>query len=146
MSRPTAISSTDVSPKIRSVSVFDADALSKAVRSSNFEHVQLESGSFQAELKRLDLGALPVDSGFYSRKVIARDDLPPGHIILGCLLDSREEGYINGYRFRRNDIVIFPEGSELDHMQPAATNWCAIQLPGSILEEIGGTEMWLDRI
>ena len=132
--------------EIHSLNLFDAGALSEAVRSSRLEHLQVERGDFRAELKRIDLGRLTVDSGCYTRKVIARGDFPPGHVILGCVLDSREPGCINGYRFNRNDVVIFPEGSELDYIQPAFTSWCSIQLEKNVLEEAGCAEMTFDRV
>ncbi len=132
--------------EIQSLRLFDADALSEAVRSSSFEHVQLERGDFRAELKHIQLGRLAIDSGCYTRKLLARGDFPAGKIILGCVLDSREEGCINGYRFRHNDVVIFPEGAELDYILPAATTWCSIQLPEALLEEAGCAKMSPDTI
>ena len=133
-------------PVLQSLELFDPDALSEAVQSSSFEHVQLEHGCFHAQLKHIDLGSLKIDSGCYTRKVIARGEFPSDTVILGCVLDSREEGSINGYRFRQNDIVIFPDGAELDYIQPAATTWCAVQLPVNLLAEIGCTERTPNRI
>jgi AraC family ethanolamine operon transcriptional activator len=134
------------SPVLQSLELFDPDALSESVRSSSFEHVQLEHGCFHAQLKHIDLGSLKIDSGRYTRKVIARGEFPSSTVILGCVLDSREEGSINGYRFRQNDVVIFPDGAELDYILPAATTWCAVQLPVKRLAEIGFTELILNRI
>lgn len=133
-------------PCIQTLSLFDADAMSEAVRSSHFEHMQLEAGDFQAELKRLELGGITIDSGCYTRKVLARGDFPTDKIIIGCILDSREEGEINGYRFSRNDIIIYPKGSELDYIQPAFTNWCAIQVSEGLLEAAGYSETRIDGI
>ena len=133
----TTSSLVNTTPETQFLNLFDADALSDAVRSSSFEHVQLERGEFRADLKHIDVGRLTIDSGRYTRKLVARGEFPPGKVILGCVLDSREEGCINGYRFRRNDVVIFPEGAELDYLLPAATNWCAIQLSETLLEEAG---------
>ena len=48
---------------VQSLRLFDADALAEAVRSSRFEHVQVERGDFQAVLKRIDLGYLNLESG-----------------------------------------------------------------------------------
>ncbi len=141
----TAPAAVSAPPEVRSLRLFDADALAEAVRGSRFEHVQVERGVFLAELKRVDIGDLNVNSGCYTRKVIARGDFPPGSIVLGCVLDSREEGYINGYRFNRNDVVIFPQGAELDYVQPAATRWCAIALSETLLKEAGCQEMRIDK-
>ena len=140
------LSAVNPRPEVQSLHLFDADALAEAVRSSRFEHVQLERGEFRAELKCITLGDLILNSGCYTRKVIARGDFPPGSIVLGCVLDSREEGYINGYRFNRNDVVIFPKGAELDYVQPAATRWCAIPLSEALLEKAGCEEMRIDKI
>lgn len=142
----TTSSLVNTTPETQSLSLFDADALSDAVRSSSFEHVQIERGEFRADLKHIDVGRLTIDSGRYTRKLIARGEFPPGKVILGCVLDSREEGCINGYRFRLNDVVIYPEGSELHYILPAATSWCAIQLSETLLLEAGCTEMRPDRV
>lgn len=133
-------------PGANSLRLFDADALTEAVRSSRLEHSQIEQGNFQAELKRVDLGRLSVDSGCYTRKVIAGGDFPPDCVIVGCVLDSREEGCVNGFRFRRHDLIIFPEGAELDCVLPGATTWCTVQLSGILLEEAGCAETVFDRI
>ncbi len=146
MTHITTISPVNALPDVYTLSLFDADALSESVRSSCIEHVQLERGDFRAWLKRIDLGRLTIDSGYYTRKVIARGDFPPGSIILGCVLDCCDEGYINGCRLRRNDAVIFPNGAELDYLLPAATSWCTIQLPETLLEEAGCAEIRVDKI
>lgn len=133
-------------PAIQTLSLFDADAMSEAVRSSHFEHVQLEAGNFRAELKRLELGRLTIDSGRYTRKLLARGDFPSDKIVIGCILDSREEGQINGYRFSRNDIIVYPKGSELDYILPASTTWCAIQVSEQLLEAAGYPQTGIDRV
>lgn len=141
---------TDYPPNTRievlSLSLFDPDALSDAVRSSNFEHMQLERGDFRGELKHVDFGRLTIDSGCYSRKLIARGQFPSDSVMLGCVLDSNEEGCINGYRFRSNDVVIFPKGAELHYVLPAATTWCSVQLSEPLLEDAGCTELGFDSV
>jgi len=62
------------------------------------------------------------------------------------VLDSREAGCINGYHFSRHDVVIFPEGAELDYRLPAATNWCSIQLSRTLLEQADCAEIGFDRV
>lgn len=132
--------------EIHSLNLFDADSLSESVRSSHLEHMQLERGDFRAELKRINLGRLTVDSGCYTRKLIARGDFPPDCVMLGGVLDNREAGCINGYRFSFNDVVVFPEGSDLDYILPAATSWYSVQLTRTLLEEAGCAEMTFDRV
>jgi len=146
MSHKTTNSPPSTRIEVQSLSLFDPDALSDAVRSSSFEHVQLERGDFRAELKHVDIGCLKVDSGCYTRKVIARGHFPPDSIMLGCVLDSHEEGCINGYRFRRNDVVVFPKGAELDYLLPAATTWCSVQLSEPLLEDAACTELGFDSV
>jgi AraC family ethanolamine operon transcriptional activator len=123
--------------KTLSLRLFDADALSDSVRSSRFEHLQLERGDFRADLKRIDVGQLSLDAGCYTRKVMARGDFPSDRVIVGCVLHSREAGCINGYRFGINDMVVFPQGAELDCTLPAATNWCSVQLSNDVLAQMG---------
>jgi AraC-like DNA-binding protein len=135
-----------VAPEVQSVRLCDVDALVEAVHSSHFEHVQIEPGTFLADLKRVIIDDLIIDSGCYTRKVIARGDFPRGCAVLGCVLDSREEGSINGYRFHRNDVVIFPKSSELDYIQPAGTLWYAIALSEALLEQAACQEIRIGRI
>ena len=143
---PTTPMPTPDAPKVQSLRLYDVDALEEAVRSSRFEHVQVERGEFLAELKRTDIADLSISSGCYTQKDIARGDFPAGCAMLGCVLDCRDEGWINGYRFHRNDVVVYPKGSELDYIQPAATNWCAIPLPDGLLEQSGCQQITIDRI
>ena len=132
--------------EILSLTLFDADALSDSVRSSRFEHLQLERGDFRADLKRVDVGQLTVDAGCYTRKVMARGDFPSDRVIVGCVLNSREAGNMNGHHFSVNDVVVFPEGAELDCTLPAATNWCSVQLSREILAQMGCAAMTFDRV
>jgi AraC-like DNA-binding protein len=137
---------TGSTPEVQSLRLHDVDALAEAVRSSHFEHVQVEPGAFLAELRRINIADLTVDCGCYTRKVIARGDFPPGRIVLGCVLDSREEGWINGYRFHRDDVVVYPQGSELDYIQPAGTRWWAMSLSEELLEQSGCQEIRINSI
>jgi AraC family ethanolamine operon transcriptional activator len=130
----------------RSLTLFDADALTESVRSSCFDHLQLEAGDFRAELSRTELGRLTLDAGCYSRKVLARGELPKNQLVVGCVLNSRAAGSLNGCRFTANDVVIFPEGSELDYVLPGGTTWASIQLPRALLEQTSCAEMALDRV
>jgi AraC family ethanolamine operon transcriptional activator len=132
--------------EILSLTLFDADALSDSVRSSRFEHLQLERCDFRADLKRIDVGQLTLDAGCYTRKVMARGDFPSDRVIVGCVLNSREAGNINGYRFGLNDVVVFPVGAELDCTLPAATNWCSVQLSGDALTQMGCAALTFDRV
>ncbi len=40
-------------------------------------------------------------------------------------------------RARAHDLVVFPEGGELDYLLPAATEWCAVQLDRDALLAVG---------
>jgi AraC family ethanolamine operon transcriptional activator len=132
--------------EILSLRLFDPDALSDSVRSSRFEHLQLERGDFRADLKRIDVGRLTLDAGCYTRKVMARGDFPSNRVIVGCVLNSREAGNMNGHHFSVNDVVVFPAGAELDCTLPAATNWCSVQLSGDLLTHMGCAAMTFDRV
>ena len=133
-------------PEVQRLRLFDADALAEAVRGARIEHIQLDRGRFQGELKRIDFGAIALDSGCYTRRLLARGAFPPGKIMIGCVLDSCEAGWINGYRFDRNNVVIFPTGAELDYVLPAGTRWCGIPLSDALLEQAGCQEIRIDRI
>jgi AraC family ethanolamine operon transcriptional activator len=69
--------------------------------------------------------------------LLARGGFSPTRITIGFLLSDREPGCINGIRSRAHDLVVFPEGGELDYVLPAATEWCAVQLGREALTAAG---------
>lgn len=52
-------------------------------------------------------------------------------------MSDREPGFINGVRARCHDLVVFPEGAELDYVLPAETEWCTLQLERDAFLTIG---------
>ncbi|MCG6966678.1 MAG: helix-turn-helix domain-containing protein [Chromatiaceae bacterium] len=119
----------------RALSVFDPDELTEAVGSSNLMHTQVSSGAFAGELRATQLGSCRLDSGEYNQTLIARGAFPAGHVIVGYLLNAREPGRINGFRFAQCDVVVFPQDVELDYFVPADTWWAALQIPRTLLED-----------
>jgi AraC family ethanolamine operon transcriptional activator len=117
--------------------VFDPDLLAEAVRDGGFEHRQLHPGPFRGELVRAEVGGLIIDRGCYSQTLLARGGFSPTRITIGFLLSDREPGCINGIRSRAHDLVVFPEGGELDYVLPTATQWCAVQLDRDALLAVG---------
>jgi AraC-like DNA-binding protein len=119
----------------RALSVFDPDELTEAVGSSNLMHTQVSSGAFAGELRATQLCSCRLDSGEYNQTLIARGAFPAGHVIVGYLLNAREPGRINGFRFAQCDVVVFPQDVELDYFVPADTWWAALQIPRTLLED-----------
>lgn len=139
--KPTPDPSDDPAAAVSSASlaldVFDVDLLSEAVAGSGLEHRQLGRGPFRGQLKRLRLGELLLDSGCYNQTLQSRGCFAAGAVVLGCILAEREAGCINAHRFGRNDLVVFPEGAEMDYLVPADTEWVALQLPRRLLLDAG---------
>jgi len=125
-----------ISPSIavQSMTVFDPDQLAEAVGSSELMHTQFTGGDFRGSLLAVEFTSLRLDTGCYSQSLISRGAFPVGRIVIGCLLDAKQSGCLNGHRFSRHDIVIFPEGAELDYLLPADTRWVAIQISRHELE------------
>jgi len=119
---------------VQSLTVFDPDQLVEAVGSSHLIHTQLTGGDFRGSLLGVEFGSLRLDTGCYSQSLISRGAFPADRIIIGCLLDAKQSGCLNGYRFGRHDMVVFPEGAELDYLLPADTRWVAIQISRNKLE------------
>ncbi|MBK1632584.1 hypothetical protein CKO31_17915 [Thiohalocapsa halophila] len=124
---------------------FDAEQLATAIREASIEHHQLEAGDFRGELRGLLAGPISLNSGRYSRMLRARGWLPEGAVVLGAILDAERDGCINGYRFGARDLVCYPAGAELDYLLPAGTHWTALQLPGTVLGELGLSASLFDR-
>jgi len=123
----------DVDAAYQALEVFDSGLLSQAVAGSGLEHRQIGSGSFRGTLRRRQLGSVSVDSGRYSQSLESRGTFSPGAAVIGCILEEQEAGCINGCRFGRHDVVVFPAGSEMDYLVPAETHWVAVQAPVSLL-------------
>ena len=69
-----------MTPSFERVSVdrFDPDRLVEVVSEGQFEHRLLDGGPFRAELARLVLPGVRVDSGWFSRPCFGRGTFPPG--------------------------------------------------------------------
>jgi AraC family ethanolamine operon transcriptional activator len=139
-------SSAGAQPHRISLAVFDPDLLTEAVRDAGFEHRQLHPGAFRGELVRAEVGELTIDRGCYSQTLLARGGFSPTRVTIGFLLSDREPGCINGIRSRAHDLVVFPEGGELDYVLPAATEWCAVQLDRDALLAAGIPEESIGRM
>jgi len=134
--RPTPLPSGP-QPRRTALAVFDPDLLAEAVRDAGLEHRQLHPGPFRGELVRAEVEGLTIDRGCYSQTLLARGGFSPTRITIGFLLSDREPGCINGIRSRAQDLVVFPEGGELDYVLPPATEWCAFQLDRDALLAAG---------
>ena len=133
-------------PRRVTLTVFDPDLLTETVRDAGLEHRQLHPGPFLGELVRAEVGGLTIDRGCYSQTLLARGGFSPTRITIGFLLSDREPGYINGIRSRANDLVVFPEGEELDYVLPAATEWGTMQFERDALLAAGIPEECLRRM
>ena len=104
-----------ISPSIavQSMTVFDPDQLAEAVGSSELMHTQFTGGDFRGSLLAVEFTSLRLDTGCYSQSLISRGAFPAGRIVIGCLLDAKQSGCLNGHRFSRHDIVIFPKAPNL---------------------------------
>jgi AraC family ethanolamine operon transcriptional activator len=108
--------------------LFDPDLLAESVRDAGLEHRQLHPGPFRGALVRAEVADLTIDRGCYSQTLLARGGFSSARVTIGLLLSDREPGCVNGIRTRAHDLVVFPEGGELDYVLPAGTDWCTVQL------------------
>lgn len=130
----------------RTLELFDVEVLRQAVAESGLEHRQIGRGPFRGELKRVHLGPLCLDGGHYTQTLQSRGCFGSSNIVIGCILGAQEAGCINAHRFGRHDLVIFPEGAEMDYLVPAHTQWVAIQAPRSLLVDAGADGDALNRV
>ena len=142
----TAPPSAGIPSRRIALAVFDPDLLTEAVRDAGFEHLQLHPGPFEGELVRAEVGGLTIDRGSYSQTLLVRGGFASTRVTIGFLLSDREPGCINGIRSRAHDLVVFPEGGELDYVLPAATEWCAVQLDRDALLAAGIPEESIGRM
>jgi len=133
-------------PSRIALSVFDPDLLAEAVRGGGFEHRQLHPGRFNGELVRAEVGGVIIDRGCYSQALLAQGAFSPRSITVGFLLSDREPGYINGFRARAHDLIVFPEHGELDYVLPADTEWCSVQIERAALLAFGIDPGFIERM
>ncbi|MGD2020355.1 MAG: helix-turn-helix domain-containing protein [Thiohalocapsa sp.] len=119
---------------------FDAAQLSTAIREASLEHYQLDVGDFRGELHGLLAGPIVLNSGCYNRTLRARGCLPDDAVVVGAILMAECDGCINGYRFGAKDLICYPAGAELDYLLPAHTHWAGLQIPRTVLGELGLSE------
>lgn len=122
--------------RVRRLDLFDPDALSEAVANGSLEHQQMQRGAFQGALLAREIGDCVVNAGRHNRTLLARGEMPPGAVVLGAVLQARESGRINGFRFGPRDLICCPAASELDYILPAETQWVALQLPLACIDEL----------
>lgn len=135
--REAPIATIDPVPADASLEIFDPEVLQEAVARSRLTHILLDRGPFRGRLASRLLDDLRLDAGCYNRRLIARGEFAEDRLVIGCILDAREAGCINGFRLGRGDLVLFPEGSEMDYLLPAFTDWTALQVPRSYLTRAG---------
>jgi AraC family ethanolamine operon transcriptional activator len=128
------------------LTVFDPDLLAEAVRDSDLEHHQVHHGPFRGELFRAEMKWLIIEGGHYSQTLIVRGGFSPDRITIGIPLSDRETGYVNGMCARAHDLVVFPEGGEIDYVMPANTKWAAVQLEHEALVAVGVPEQSIERM
>jgi len=74
------------------------------------------------------VGGLIIDQGCYSQTLLVRGGFAPTRITFAFPLSEREPGILNGIQLFAHDLVVFPEGAEIDCVLPADTDWCTVQL------------------
>ena len=131
--------------RVTRLTLFDVDLLTEAVRNAQIEHWQLYPGAFQGRLTQLQRDGLIVNTGCYSRTLLARGELPADAVMIGAILDATEDGIINGTRFGGRDLVCLPAGAELEYLLPARTHWLGIQIPTALLPTLGIDQDWFRR-
>jgi AraC family ethanolamine operon transcriptional activator len=134
-----------IEPRLTRLTLFAVDLLTEAVRNAHIEHWQLCPGVFQGRLTQLQRDGLIVNTGCYSRTLLARGELPTDAVMVGAILDASEDGIINGTRFGNRDLVCLPPGAELEYLLPARTHWLGIQIPTTLLPTLGLDQDWFRR-
>jgi len=114
---------------------FDPDRLVEVVSQGNFEHRLLEGGPFQADLERLILPAMRVDSGSFSRPCYARGEFPTGWMCVGMTLTQHEGPALDGVKISSRDLQVYAEGMAIDYRSSAQSRWMALQVCREVLQE-----------
>lgn len=136
-----------MTPSFERVSVdrFDPDRLVEVVSEGRFEHRLLDGGPFRAELARLVLPAVRVDSGWFSRPCFARGAFPADWMCFGLTVADVETPSVNGMKVSGGELQVYAEGSPLDYRSAPYARWMAVQVRRDHLQEqalaIGGCEL-----
>jgi AraC-like DNA-binding protein len=126
-----------MSPSFERVLVerFDPDRLIETVSQGRFEHRLLDGGPFQAELSRLVLANVRLDSGWFSRPCFARGAFPADWMCLGLSIARSEAPTVNGMKVAAGELQVYAEGSALDYRSAPHARWMAVQVRREYLQQ-----------
>lgn len=123
---------------LRTLLSFDPDMLQAVLQQGSMEHIQIGAGRFHGQVAHTATPGSRVDWGRYtSLGLRARGDLARDSVTIGCFVSGQGDWRLFGSPARNGDLVVLPEGGELQVNVPPQAQWLSIQMPRGVLEAAG---------
>jgi AraC family transcriptional regulator, ethanolamine operon transcriptional activator len=120
---------------LHTLSTRDFDELAEGLRRWELRFRQLVGGSFQGELKFLQLGAIQVLRVSCNRRIHAQGSPPPGSFGFAPVLPRNEGALWRGHRCKTGQVVTIEPGQEADHITAADYEIVALTVDGDFFRE-----------
>jgi AraC-like DNA-binding protein len=120
----------------RRIETFDPETLIEVIRDGRFDHRLLEGGSFDVRHRRIVFGKSSVDCGDYAPAFAVNGQFSVDQICLGFTPRIERPAWCNGFNLRRDEIMCFAEGAELQFRNAPHTSWQVVLTDRKELQDI----------
>ena len=121
---------------MRTLDFDDFDACREALRGWSLEAVQLDRGAFRAELAQAMTGDTLVSEARFGRKLHQTGGPPPGLRTVGIPADRRQRIVWRGQEVGGEELMLFPDGAELDSVSQPGFHVVTFSIPEARLDAI----------
>jgi AraC-like DNA-binding protein len=120
----------------RRIETFDPETLIEVIRDGRFDHRLLEGGSFDVRHRRIVFGNSSVDCGDYAPAFAVNGQFSETQICLGFTPRIEKPAWCNGFNLRKDEIMCFAEGAELQFRNAPRTSWQVILTDRKELQDV----------
>lgn len=122
---------------IRTLACFDPDGMRTVLQQGAIEHVQVGPGRFRGQVAHTATSGMRLDWGRYTLALQARGDLGPDMLTVGYFAAGQGDWRLFGAPVHNGDLVLLPEGGEVQICVPPGAQWLSMQLSRARLEATG---------
>jgi AraC-like DNA-binding protein len=120
----------------RRIETFDPETLIEVIRDGRFDHRLLEGGRFDIRHRRIVFGNSSLDCGDYSPAFAVNGQFSADQICLGFTPRIEKPAWCNGFNLRKDEVMCFAEGAELQFRNAPRTSWQVILVDRKELQDI----------
>lgn len=123
---------------VNKFSCYDIDHLNEALTGTELENYQLSKGAFSGSISHIDLGKTILDTGTYSKKILAKGAFPQENITFAAILEAGDgKSLLRSKELKENTMLCLSENSEMSYIAAANSRWTTFQVTREELEIMG---------